>query len=37
VAGGRADADVCLYEGLLNVGGDVELGEAVLHTLRSFP
>jgi uncharacterized protein (TIGR03083 family) len=37
VAGGRADADVCLYEGLLNVGGDAELGEAVLHTLRSFP
>ncbi len=36
-AGGRADADACLYEGLLNVGGDVELGEAVLHTLRSFP
>ena len=36
VAGGRADADVCLYEGLLNIGGDVELGEAVLHTLRSF-
>ena len=37
VAGGRADADVCLYEGLLNVGGDIEVGEAVLHTLRSFP
>ncbi len=37
VAGGRADADVCLYEGLLNLGGDVELGQAVLHTLRSFP
>ena len=37
VAGGRADADVCLYEGLLNLGGDVELGETVLHTLRSFP
>ncbi|HEX5948153.1 MAG TPA: maleylpyruvate isomerase family mycothiol-dependent enzyme [Actinomycetota bacterium] len=37
VAGGRADADVCLYEGLLNYGGDVELGEAVLHSLRSFP
>lgn len=36
-AGGRADADVCLYEGLLNVGGDIELGEAVLRTLRSFP
>lgn len=37
VSGGRADADVCLYEGLLNVGGDGEFGEAVLHTLRSFP
>jgi uncharacterized protein (TIGR03083 family) len=37
VAGGRANADLCLYEGLLNVGGDVELGEAVLHSLRSFP
>lgn len=37
VAGGRADADVCLYEGLLNIGGNVDVGEAVLHTLRSFP
>ncbi len=37
VAGGRADADVCLYEGLLNTGGDAELAESVLHTLRSFP
>jgi uncharacterized protein (TIGR03083 family) len=37
VAGGRADADVCLYEGLLNVGGDAALGEAVLGSLRSFP
>jgi len=37
VAGGRADADVCLYEGLLNTGGDTELAESVLHTLRSFP
>jgi uncharacterized protein (TIGR03083 family) len=37
VAGGRADADVCLYEGLLNTGGDAELADAVLHTLRSFP
>jgi uncharacterized protein (TIGR03083 family) len=37
VAGGRADADVCLYEGLLNTGGDAELGDAVLHTLRSYP
>ena len=37
VAGGRADPDVCLYEGLLNIGGDVELAEAILRTLRSFP
>jgi uncharacterized protein (TIGR03083 family) len=37
VAGGRADADFCLYEGLLNVGGDVELAEAVLRTLRAAP
>ena len=37
VAGGRADAEVCLYEGLLNIGGNPEVGEAVLHTLRSFP
>jgi uncharacterized protein (TIGR03083 family) len=37
VATGRADADVCLYEGLLNVGGRTEIAEAVLHSLRSFP
>lgn len=37
VAGGRADPDFCLYEGLLNVGGDTEVAEAVLHTLRSWP
>jgi uncharacterized protein (TIGR03083 family) len=37
VAGGRADADVCLYEGLLNTGGEVDVAEAVLMTLRSFP
>jgi len=37
VAGGRADPDVCLYEGLLNVGGEVDLAEAILNTLRSFP
>jgi len=37
VAGGRADADVCLYEGLLNMGGEVDVAEAVLKTLRSFP
>jgi hypothetical protein len=37
VAGSRADADFCLYEGVLNIGGDIELAEAVLHTLRSAP
>ena len=37
VAGGRADPDFCLYEGLLNLGGDVELAEAVLRTLRAAP
>jgi uncharacterized protein (TIGR03083 family) len=37
VAGGRADVDVCLYEGLLLTGGDTELAEAVLRTLRSSP
>jgi uncharacterized protein (TIGR03083 family) len=37
VAGGRADPDICLYEGLLNTGGEVEVAEAVLHTLRSWP
>lgn len=37
VAGGRADPDFCLYEGVLNLGGDVELAEAVLRTLRSWP
>jgi uncharacterized protein (TIGR03083 family) len=37
VANGRADPDVCLYEGLLNVGGRVDIAEAVLRSLRSFP
>jgi uncharacterized protein (TIGR03083 family) len=37
VAAGRADPDVCLYEGILLVGGDVALGEAVLRALRAFP
>jgi uncharacterized protein (TIGR03083 family) len=37
VAGGRADVDVCLYEGLLLTGGDTELAESVLRTLRSTP
>jgi uncharacterized protein (TIGR03083 family) len=37
VAGGRANADVCLYEGLLQTGGDTDLAEIVLRTLRSAP
>jgi uncharacterized protein (TIGR03083 family) len=37
VAGKRADPDVCLYEGLLQVGGDVDLAHEVLRALRSFP
>jgi uncharacterized protein (TIGR03083 family) len=37
VAAGRADADFCLYEGVLNLGGEVELAEAVLKTLRPAP
>jgi uncharacterized protein (TIGR03083 family) len=37
VAAGRADPDVCLYEGILVVGGDVDLCDAVLRTLRSYP
>jgi uncharacterized protein (TIGR03083 family) len=37
VATGRADPDVCLYEGILQVGGDVELCNAVLKALRSYP
>lgn len=37
VAGGRADPEVCLYEGLLLTGGDTELAELVLRTLRSVP
>ena len=37
VAGHRADPEFCLYEGLLNIGGEAEVAEAVLHTLRSWP
>ena len=35
VASGRADVDVTLYEGLLRLGGDTELGETVVRSLRS--
>ena len=37
VAGGRADPDFTLFEGQLNIGGDVELASAVLHSIRSYP
>jgi uncharacterized protein (TIGR03083 family) len=37
VSAGRADPDFCLYEGLLNIGGEVDLAEAVLKTLRPAP
>jgi uncharacterized protein (TIGR03083 family) len=37
VAGGRADPEVCLYEGLLLIGGDTQLAETVLRSLRSAP
>jgi uncharacterized protein (TIGR03083 family) len=37
VAGGRADAEACLYEGLILTGGDTGIAETVLRTLRSFP
>jgi uncharacterized protein (TIGR03083 family) len=37
VAGGRADPNVCLYEGLLLTGGDTQLAETVLRSLRSAP
>jgi len=37
VAGKRADPDFCLYEGVLNIGGEVDLAEAVLRTLRATP
>jgi uncharacterized protein (TIGR03083 family) len=37
VAGKRVHPDVALYEGLIQTGGEAELGEAVLRALRSFP
>jgi hypothetical protein len=37
VAGGRADPDLCLYEGVLLTGGDGQLAEKVLRSLRSSP
>jgi uncharacterized protein (TIGR03083 family) len=37
VAGGRADPEMCLYEGLLLTGGDTDLAEVVIRRLRSAP
>lgn len=37
VAAGRVEPDVALYEGVLNVGGEVATGEAILATLRAYP
>lgn len=36
VASRRADLDLCLYDGILNMGGDLGIGEAVLRNLRAF-
>ncbi|HEX6263295.1 MAG TPA: hypothetical protein VF097_10660 [Actinomycetota bacterium] len=37
VASGRVDPDVALYEGVLNVGGDLAGGEMILRSLRAYP
>jgi len=37
VATGRAEAEVALYEGVLNVGGIVPAAETILRTLRAYP
>jgi uncharacterized protein (TIGR03083 family) len=36
VANRRADADVVLYEGLLNIGGNMEIARTCLSVLRRF-
>jgi uncharacterized protein (TIGR03083 family) len=36
VANKRVDPDVCLYEGLLGIGGDAEIARACLRSLRRF-
>jgi uncharacterized protein (TIGR03083 family) len=36
VAAKRADPDAALYEGVIQTGGDLEIAEAVLRSLRSF-
>lgn len=37
VAAGRADVDVVLYDGVLQLGGDLQLAEAVLRNVRLEP
>jgi len=37
VAAGRGDVDLCLYDGVLLLGGDVELAETVLRAVRASP
>lgn len=37
LAARRITADQVLYEGTVNIGGDIEAGEAVLRSLRAFP
>jgi hypothetical protein len=37
VAAGRGDADLCLYDGVLLLGGDVQLAEIVLKSVRTSP
>jgi uncharacterized protein (TIGR03083 family) len=36
VAAKRADPDTALYEGVIQIGGNLEIGEAILRSLRSF-
>ena len=33
----RVEAEQVLYEGTVNIGGDVGMGEAILRSLRAFP
>jgi uncharacterized protein (TIGR03083 family) len=36
IAAKRADPDVALYEGVIQIGGDLDAAEAILRSLRSF-
>jgi uncharacterized protein (TIGR03083 family) len=36
LAAKRADPDVTLYEGVIQIGGNLEVAEAILRSLRSF-